>query len=681
MLIQMGGERDLNKLHISLCGGFSLQILGKGDIKVANRKACALLAFLSLSKTGSETRERLSGLLWSDRSEVKARASLRQCIKQIRKVFDDAKFDGFSAGHREISLSKELVQVDVLENFEELLEGKVSRTLLADDGLPERILYGFDTISNSYTAWLYIVRQNWRDRLLEELQKSLSSISGADSKKTADALVNIDPTHEPAYRHLIRHYANLGHTSAAIRQYTQLWEVLDCDYDMEPDDKTQALIAEVKLGTYEKQSVQKSLSAGSSLGIDEKPSTIQHPKFPVLRVQQFVTNGAPKSGNFLAEGFRQDLIVGLVRFRDWIILDGSQLTTASSEINQTDEDMNNPSFQIDGTLHEENDRINLVVTLKNSTSNQYLWSERIVLAQDNWFYELRRFVTRISAGLSIYLTAREIDRQLTKHELSNKTYLQWLEAYRLIWSWDPAMRARAENMFREIIRSYASFAPAYSGLASIFNTEQMIYPGTVANQQRLQEAAKFARIAVSLDPLDVRSQAALAWSYGMTGRHGLAENHHRLVHDLNPNNPVTLISCANGLAMCGDVDTAKKLSDEAVNILPSISPAQWGYLASTRFLCGEYEECVEAADATDWAVPVTAGWKASAVGQLGSASEAQEAGEQFMNYIRPRWQSSKPCTPAQVGNWFLQHCPVKKKTMRDRMREGLAKAGLRTDTT
>lgn len=658
-------------MQISLCGGFAIKCSDGRDVKIANRKACALLAYLCLSKTGIESREQLAGLFWTDRSEIQARASLRQCLKQIRSAFGDVGFSGFKTGRHDVSLSTKQVHVDLLDSFQHLQNNHIDDLLLTKDGTPDRILYGLDVLSESFTAWLYVIRRNWLNHIVGELERQLKNSSGTKQKRVAEALINIDLTHEIAHRSLIKFHADIGNAPSAIRQYELLWNILERDYDMEPDNVTQELVVKIKLGTYGKNPQQDNISPNLRPDFSVAPNNSQH---PILQIQQFSAAGNPKIDDILVDGFRQDLIAGLVRFRDWIILDGKQLENlpANSEISKPA----GPSFLIDGTLSGSNSDIHLTLTLKSTEKGQYLWSERLKLNYDDWNASLRHFVTRISTGLSIYLSASEIDLQLPNHELSKESYLLWHEAYRLIWSWEPDSRKRAEQLFRQIISNSPSFAPAYSGIASIFNTEQIIYPGVFADQKRLDEAIEFARIAVSLDPLDVRSQSALAWSNGMNGRYELAENHHRLVYDLNPNNPTTLISCANGLAMCGNGSLAKSISDEAIEILPSINPSLWGYLASTRFLAGEYKECIEA---TEKAGPTAAvpGWRAAALGHIGSRREAEEAGQQFMDFIRPRWRGKVPCEPTQVANWFLQQCPIKEKATRDRIREGLEIAGLK----
>src|ERR1700734_1678586 len=71
-------------LLISVLGGLDLTFAGQ-KVRLRNRKARALLAYLALSESRLESRERLAGLLWPDTDEYKARASLRQVVLDIRE--------------------------------------------------------------------------------------------------------------------------------------------------------------------------------------------------------------------------------------------------------------------------------------------------------------------------------------------------------------------------------------------------------------------------------------------------------------------------------------------------------------------------------------------------------------------------------------------------------------------
>ncbi len=100
------------RLSVSLVGRPSI-IFGGRLVELRTQKASAVLSYLALTEAKYESRERLVGLLWSRSDEEKARASLRQVVRELRTAFEGAGYGGFSAGRLSIHLSAEKVEVDI----------------------------------------------------------------------------------------------------------------------------------------------------------------------------------------------------------------------------------------------------------------------------------------------------------------------------------------------------------------------------------------------------------------------------------------------------------------------------------------------------------------------------------------------------------------------------------------
>ncbi len=92
-------------LVASLLGPTAFVFAGR-PLRRLGRKARAALAYLLLSDGPYETRERLVGLLWSESDEARARASLRQTLREIRQAFADAGYDGLRADKLAIGLER-----------------------------------------------------------------------------------------------------------------------------------------------------------------------------------------------------------------------------------------------------------------------------------------------------------------------------------------------------------------------------------------------------------------------------------------------------------------------------------------------------------------------------------------------------------------------------------------------
>src|SRR5215510_10986248 len=82
-------NHNANPLKLRLFGGFELQS-GRGPVGApVGRKVRALLACLALSPGLIWPREKLMALLWSDRAEEQARASLRQALTELRHTLGE----------------------------------------------------------------------------------------------------------------------------------------------------------------------------------------------------------------------------------------------------------------------------------------------------------------------------------------------------------------------------------------------------------------------------------------------------------------------------------------------------------------------------------------------------------------------------------------------------------------
>ena len=172
------------EIHLSVLGGFALQRKDGEVVEISNRKARAVLAYLALVPNNIESRERLAGLLWSDRAEEQARGSLRQTLKQIRLMFAEAGFEGFKSGRVDVKLAAQDCEVDLLDVAGSLEQhGAIADILLSEAGRPERILYGLETLDQSFAAWLHVVRQNWHERLIAHLDAAISTSDTETAKR------------------------------------------------------------------------------------------------------------------------------------------------------------------------------------------------------------------------------------------------------------------------------------------------------------------------------------------------------------------------------------------------------------------------------------------------------------------------------------------------------------------
>ena len=107
-----GGASRAPGMVISVLGGIGLVYAGR-DVRLPNRKARAIMAYLAMTETASERRERLAGLFWGDSSEQNARTSLRQVLFELRETLEPLGCKALDAGRHEVALQADIIDLDI----------------------------------------------------------------------------------------------------------------------------------------------------------------------------------------------------------------------------------------------------------------------------------------------------------------------------------------------------------------------------------------------------------------------------------------------------------------------------------------------------------------------------------------------------------------------------------------
>ena len=128
------GELKPVMLRLTLYGGFRLAGEDGSEIRLKSKKARALLAYLALPPGKSRSREEVMALLWSDRGEAQARASLRQVLSGLRKELGE--------GGEALGITGEAVSLDP------------AHVTVEDRAAGDELLAGFHLHDAAFEDWL-----------------------------------------------------------------------------------------------------------------------------------------------------------------------------------------------------------------------------------------------------------------------------------------------------------------------------------------------------------------------------------------------------------------------------------------------------------------------------------------------------------------------------------------------
>jgi DNA-binding SARP family transcriptional activator/TolB-like protein len=639
------------------------------------------VCYLAITETGEETRDRLVGLLWSETEEERARASLRQSLYEIREAFDAAGYDGLTSDRFRIGLDRSRIDVDLWNILDDAIAGIPHPILLQSERPIEKLLDEFETLDGAFQVWLAAKRQAIGDRLTRQFELLLRNDTKplSDREAIARALLNLDPTHEEAVRLLIRARVEAGDIGAALRIYKTLWDLLDSDYDVEPSKETQELIAAIKLD----QPLNGRVGLHGAMGIASLPPPGQFVDVPravqaiplhqapppklIVSIAAFDTRPTSETDRYLILGFRRELIACLVRFREWIVRD---TTFAPSKEPAADAG----EYAIEAAAFGTGESLRLVITLRDCGTNSYLWSERLNVSIDNWFVAQQRIVRHVTTALNVHLSVGRLSTITDRPPANLEAYDLWLVGQATFLSFDARSWEMARHIFRQVIEKMPDFAPAYSSLAQLNNSDHIVRPGVLRDATRSAQSLMYAREAARLDPIDSRSQLCLGWSHAMAKQYEQALIFISLAYELNENDPWTLVSSAGCFAVCGEYDRANEIAQHALNLPLAPSPLQWAYHVSIRFMAGDYAGAVEAANAAGDLSYVPA-YKASALYHLGDRAGAAAELRRFIEITRKRWVGTDPPTDANIIRWLLTMVPIRRQEDWERVRDGLAGAG------
>jgi DNA-binding SARP family transcriptional activator len=178
----------MSRLELTLLGGFHARVKGGSAIDIATRKTRALLAYLALPPGRHHSRETLVSLLWSDRGEKQAHASLRQALVELSRALESNGCLPLMKDRNTLALNPDAVEVDAVV-FEQLASKdgiadlERAATLYAGD-----LLEGLGVRDSAFEEWWLLERQRLRNRAIAVLKRLLGIQTGYACIATAQEL-------------------------------------------------------------------------------------------------------------------------------------------------------------------------------------------------------------------------------------------------------------------------------------------------------------------------------------------------------------------------------------------------------------------------------------------------------------------------------------------------------------
>lgn len=195
-----------------------------------SRKARAILAYLSSRPGAHVSREKIAELLWGNRAEPQAKASLRQALLDIRRAAPgQPSLICSDRGHLWINEAAVEVIFDTSTNG-------------GGDFMPFEDL---DHISAEFDHWLEIERSR-RSReaaaeLRREAEEKLEAGEAGSALEIIESAWRFDPYDEDALRLALQAEYQAGHAAAIEQRFQAMVDLLRNDLGVEPAAETRTL--------------------------------------------------------------------------------------------------------------------------------------------------------------------------------------------------------------------------------------------------------------------------------------------------------------------------------------------------------------------------------------------------------------------------------------------------------
>lgn len=447
----MTGKSEPAAMRLRLFGSPALLV---GDAPVPlGRRSRALLAHLELAPGRRSRRDRLCGLLWPERAEVQARASLRQCLVELRGVLGD----GIGADREWVWLEPASLPSDHAALEAAIASGLASRLCEFLASVGSECLIDDLEVGEAFIAWSATCRAAAERRMAQAVaERVAAAIDTGDwtgALALADQWLSRDPTDERVTALAIRAERLRAAPAAAQRRFRTLVDALARDGLGKPGGAvTQALEEPLQeLDGHMAQSQPVVLARNRGLSLPSKPS---------IAIMPFVDLAGERASLEFADGMLEEISVALSRFSSlFVIASQSSMTyRGSGKSVQTIARELGVRYLLEGSIRHAGGRVRVTLKLIDASEGEQIWSDRFD-GDDADIFELQdRIATQVASLIDATITDAEMQRSLSRQMPSPDAYELNMRANARLYAYSRQSIEEASKLAEEAARLYPDYA-------------------------------------------------------------------------------------------------------------------------------------------------------------------------------------------------------------------------------
>jgi TolB-like protein/DNA-binding SARP family transcriptional activator len=490
----------MTRILARLLGGLELRDEERKELTLPTRKSRALLAFLIIESDKWQTRERLAGLLWSDRQQAQARHSLTQALGAIRKLGDGAGVTLIESDSERVRLLAGAINADTLL-FRQSLRGDATRAAEVYAG---PLLDGFTRVDSAFDEWLATERAAFHEQACTALRHAVeAAAANGDVARAIDAAkrwVAADPYAELPHQRLMQLHLVAGNRTEAIRHYQACEKLLREELGVEPSAELKLVLQEARAPTSGKERPVTSEPAPASIGANMNSPQDR----TTIAVLPFTNISDDTEQEYFADGITEDIITALSNVRTFTVLARNSTFVYKGkpvDAKRLGHDLN-VNYIIEGSVRRASARIRVSAQLINAVTGDHIWAERYDGTLDDIFDLQDRITSAIVGTIEPELVRAEGLRLQSKPPANMDAYDYLLRGLAYMHKVTPEDTKKGLSCFEKAIdldpnygRAYAFASWCYrreveqSGLASLSDTDR-------------KEAIRLARKALQCDRND-----------------------------------------------------------------------------------------------------------------------------------------------------------------------------------
>jgi TolB-like protein/DNA-binding SARP family transcriptional activator len=459
-------------LDIVLFGGLTATLASGARVHMPSRKAGLLLAFLAVQPGGRATREQAIAVLWSDRADTQARASMRQELVALRKALGPAT-DVLNVEGERLELCPDEVRIDAVE-FDRLARSDSPVDLEAAIALHRgEFLSGAIVRDPSGESWLTDQRNRLHDLLTGALRQLLQHQLRADdltaAVETARRLATEDPLREDIHRLFACLLALTGRRAEALQHLETTEKTFRTELGIGLEPRTTTLMDDVRslAGDALTERMREHLAEDAEeRGVRATPTPMTPPgrEQPAIAVLPLSLIGSDPGLEVFADGLIEGVTGALSRLRSIFVISRpstQKYRGLALDIPRIGADLG-VRYLVLGSVQRDASRVRVRAQLVEAATGAMLWSDHHDGALEEAFDLQDRLTERIVGAIAPSVRMAEIERARRKRPESLAAYDYVMRALPQIWAITRETNIEGLKLVTEAIRLDPNYALAYA---------------------------------------------------------------------------------------------------------------------------------------------------------------------------------------------------------------------------